>query len=170
MLQVNETSTAINKLFIEHYQQLYSAALKVAKHPDRAEDIMQDAYIKVLSAGNTQIRQPLSYLFQVVRNLSIDHHRRYALEQGLFTDDDEVGWTVLNECQNLPEQIAISQQILESLHKLLTQLPERTRSAFEMNRIEGHTQRYVAEKLGVSTTLVNFMIRDAMTHCQQILD
>jgi RNA polymerase sigma-70 factor (ECF subfamily) len=41
--------------------------------------------------------------------------------------------------------------------------------AFEMYRIRGMTQKDIAVTLGVSPTLVNFMIRDAMTHCREAL-
>jgi RNA polymerase sigma factor (sigma-70 family) len=51
----------------------------------------------------------------------------------------------------------------------LDELPERTRSAFELYRSGSYTQREVAQQLGISTTLVNFMIRDARIHCRQSL-
>ena len=37
----------------------------------------------------------------------------------------------------------------------------------ELHRLDGFTQRAIADELGVSTTLVNFMIRDALTRCAQ---
>ena len=43
------------------------------------------------------------------------------------------------------------------------------RRAFELYRLGGLTQREVADELGISTTLVNFMIRDALTCCRDAL-
>jgi RNA polymerase sigma-70 factor (ECF subfamily) len=51
----------------------------------------------------------------------------------------------------------------------LATLPERTRRAFELYRLGGLTQREVADELGISTALVNFMIRDALTCCRDAL-
>jgi DNA-directed RNA polymerase specialized sigma24 family protein len=51
----------------------------------------------------------------------------------------------------------------------LAELPERTRYAFEMHRIQGVSQKEIAIALGVSPTLVNFMIRDALVHCRKKL-
>ena len=56
-----------------------------------------------------------------------------------------------------------------ALARALAQLPERTRAAFELHRLGGKTQREVAADLGISTTLVNFMIRDAMACCRDAL-
>ena len=50
----------------------------------------------------------------------------------------------------------------------LTELPQRTRYAFEMYRLHGVPQKDIAKELGVSPTLVNFMIRDALVHCRKV--
>jgi RNA polymerase sigma-70 factor (ECF subfamily) len=55
------------------------------------------------------------------------------------------------------------------LSSALAQMPERTRYAFEMYKLHGRTQNDIAKDLGVSPTLVNFMVRDALLHCRQAL-
>ncbi|WP_368856156.1 sigma factor-like helix-turn-helix DNA-binding protein, partial [Klebsiella pneumoniae] len=47
--------------------------------------------------------------------------------------------------------------------------PKRTHDAFIRLRIEGVPQKDIAEELGVSRTLVNFMIKDAHRYCEQSL-
>ena len=42
------------------------------------------------------------------------------------------------------------------------------RHAFEMYRLHGVPQKDIAKELGVSPTLVNFMIRDALVHCRKV--
>jgi hypothetical protein len=51
----------------------------------------------------------------------------------------------------------------------LQELPERTRQAFELHRIDGVPQREIASQMQVSPTLVNFMVRDAHNHCRSKL-
>ena len=57
---------------------------------------------------------------------------------------------------------------LENIADALTELPSRTRYAFEMYRLHGVPQKDIAKELGVSPTLVNFMIRDALVHCRKV--
>ncbi|HCL3696784.1 TPA: pyoverdine signaling pathway sigma factor PvdS, partial [Pseudomonas aeruginosa] len=38
----------------------------------------------------------------------------------------------------------------------------------EMYRLHGVPQKDIAKELGVSPTLVNFMIRDALVHCRKV--
>ena len=66
-----------------------------------------------------------------------------------------------------PDSINMHRQTLQMVASALSELPERTRYAFEADRIQGVSQKDIAAKLGVSPTLVNFMIRDALVHCRQ---
>lgn len=55
------------------------------------------------------------------------------------------------------------------ISQALDSLPARTRRAFELYRLAGLSQREIASELGVSVTLVNFLIRDALASCRQHL-
>ena len=67
-----------------------------------------------------------------------------------------------------PETSHINFSTLENIADALTELPSRTRYAFEMYRLHGVQQKDIAKELGVSPTLVNFMIRDALIHCRKV--
>jgi RNA polymerase sigma-70 factor (ECF subfamily) len=67
-----------------------------------------------------------------------------------------------------PETSHINFSTLEHIADALTELPSRTRYAFEMYRLHGVPQKDIAKELGVSPTLVNFMIRDALVHCRKV--
>ena len=67
-----------------------------------------------------------------------------------------------------PETSHINFSTLENIADALTELPTRTRYAFEMYRLHGVQQKDIAKELGVSPTLVNFMIRDALIHCRKV--
>jgi RNA polymerase sigma-70 factor (ECF subfamily) len=164
-------SEELGRTFIEHRTQLRETAQKIVGTRDRAEEVTQAAYIKVIEiAATIAIRNPVSYCFQVVRHLAIDCRRRATLEAHFFTDDADA--QSVPAAQGTPEQIVIDQQHLSMVRKVLDGLPERTRQAFSLYRLNGLTQRDIASRLGVSATLVNFMIRDAMDalkQCRQML-
>jgi RNA polymerase sigma-70 factor (ECF subfamily) len=102
-----------------------------------------------------------------VRNLAIDRHRRLSMESFFFVEEEE--GMQISSSASTPEANVISRETLTLVAKALSALPARTRRAFELHRLDGHTQREVAEELGVSTTLVNFMIRDAMDCCREVV-
>jgi RNA polymerase sigma factor (sigma-70 family) len=157
---------ALSVVFMEHRCRLEKHAAKILGSPHSAEDVVQDAYIKAVeTAATREIERPASYLYQIVRNLAIDHYRRAILESRYFTSEEEGSEIV--DSTGSPETIVIERLQLRSLAAALADLPKRTQRAFELHSIDGYTQREVAKQLNVSPTLVNFMIRDALKHCRE---
>lgn len=152
-------------LFMENRRALVGAAARIVGSRDMAEDVVQDAFLRLRDATDDgAIRCRLSYLFQVVRNLAIDTYRRQALEQKWMAPEDE-GMDAASLATS-PDLIVIGRQALCALAGALAELPERTQRAFEMCRVQGMAQKDIASQLGVSPTLVNFMVRDACIHCR----
>jgi RNA polymerase sigma factor (sigma-70 family) len=154
-------------VFVEYHPQLRRTAFKVLGNMQWAQDVVQSTYLKMSEAGHrSTVRQPAAYLFQMVRNLAIDAHRRAAREASFLVGEEHGeaaagSWT--------PESLLESRQHLRIVADTLAKLPERTRMAFELHRLGGLTQREIGEQLGISVTLVNFMIRDALALCQDAL-
>lgn len=170
-MSITEQCPSAGASFVAHWSALRSAAQKIVENRALAEEIAQDAYLKVCEAEiELEVRHPLAYCYQAVRNLAIDHKRRLKMESQLFTIEDDGAEVVADG--GTPEQIAISRQNLLIVADALGRLPERTRHAFELYRISGMTQRDIGAQLGVSATLVNFMIReasDALLACRHLL-
>ncbi len=163
-----EKPVDLSEVFMAHRSQLRWAALKILGNPERAEDVVQDTYLKVSQAAAVlDVKQPLAYLFQMVRNLAIDHHRRMSLEMNLFEGEDD-GLHVPSNT-GMPEATLIGRQHLKLVVKAISELPERTRRAFELHRLEGQTHRAIAEELDISTSLVNILIHQAIDHCRSVL-
>lgn len=151
----------LQTIFIEHRDRLQATALRIVGKPDVAEDVLQSAYLRISeTAGHMVVRQPINYCFQVVRHMAIDVCRRRTLEAAFFVGEVE-GQTV-SAPHLSPELSAIGSEFLVRIAQTLSELAPRTREAFVLYRIDGMTQRDIAVKLGVSPTLVNFMIKDAV--------
>ncbi|UMU21810.1 RNA polymerase factor sigma-70 [Herbaspirillum seropedicae] len=170
--KVNHTTSTqaarLREQFIEHRARLRDVATRILGCPHRADDVVQDTFIKIAEVPDDfDIKQPVAYLYRIVRNLAIDRHRRSAFECDVFTEEED-GLDVHQEGDS-PEAIAISRQYLSMIGRALEGLPARTRRAFELYRLSGLTQREIAAELNISTTLVNFMIRDALACCRNLL-
>ena len=113
------------------------------------------------------MRQPVHYFCRTVRNLAIDRYRSQSME-ARYACCEEEGLSVgcVKQC---PDNVLAHREALTKVAAALAELPERTRRAFELHRVDGHTQKEIASMLGVSSTLVNFMIRDAHSHCRRAL-
>lgn len=150
------------EVFLEHRPQLRSLARKVVGSSDAADEVLQDAYIRLAEGGGSGvcIDKPYSYCCQVVRNMALDHCRRRSLEAKVWvaSEDGQVPETATH-CA-MPARVD-GRRMIQAVDEVLGTLPPRTRQAFELFRLGEMTQRDIAERLGCSATLVNFMVRDA---------
>ena len=122
----------------EVLQRGYRFALSLTHDAARAEDLVQDAWLSVLSARGPRTRQ---YLFATIRNRFIDQCRRNALvfTEPLATDEEcEVGvW------QDDPE-IHVQDGALQ---RALDRLRPEERAVLFLSAVEGFTAQQIAELL-----------------------
>lgn len=175
-LSTRRCDTPLLQAFVDNRTILVKIAARITGCRSRAEDVVQDAFFRLQSAPQitSSFKAQLSYLFQIVRNLAIDHYRKQAIDhyrkQALeqkYSGPEEEGLNVVIQGAS-PETSHINYATLEHIADALTELPKRTRYAFEMYRLHGVPQKDIAKELGVSPTLVNFMIRDALVHCRKV--
>ncbi|SNX58807.1 RNA polymerase sigma-70 factor, ECF subfamily [Nitrosomonas ureae] len=168
MMPVENWTQELSTLFIINRVQLRRAAYKILGDWDLSDDIVQDAYIKVTEVSAMQnVKQPLAYLFQVVRNLAIDRYRRGIFETELFKSEEE--GLFVQALTGMPETNAINRQHLTLMAQALAKLPERTKRVFMLYRLDGYTHRMIADELNISTSLANILIHEATEHCKGIL-
>ncbi|MDY7547440.1 RNA polymerase factor sigma-70 [Glaciimonas sp. CA11.2] len=162
--EANNGSAEVGTVLIANRNLLVNIATGITGCRCRAEDVVQDVFIKVSEGvALASVRQPLAYLMRMVRNLAIDHYRRRTFERRHTTNEEE-GYDVPSPHAG-PEASVILRDMLQHVSDALSTLPKRTRTAFEMVRIGDCTLQETARELKVSQTLVHFMVRDATTHC-----
>lgn len=142
--------------------------MRIVGSIQQAEDVVQEAFVKLeATPSSTAIRSEPHYLFQIVHNLSIDCYRRRVREERVMAPPEEGDGVASQEAT--PEARISDKQTLDALVAALSELPPRTRQAFEMCRVQGISQKNIAAQLGVSPTLVNFMVKEALLHCRMRL-
>jgi RNA polymerase sigma-70 factor (ECF subfamily) len=154
--------------YFVHRPALVSAAARIVGCRSQAEDVVQDAYLRLSERTlGGDIRQPLAYLFRLVRNLAIDRARRLKLE--LRHGAAEEVPLSLPSSEASPEDVAVAESTLRRIEAALTTLPERTRLVFEMSRVGGLSAPEIAALLGIGASTVYEHLSQAMTHCRACL-
>lgn len=156
---------SLGAIFALHRHAFVKIAQRVLGCRSRAEDVVHDAFVKLMANDRRYaIDSRVGYLTRIVYNQAIDEYRRCTTEDRVVNDDDARSIMVSETAP--PESISMHRQTLQLVATALAELPARTRYAFEEHRIRGVSQKDIATNLGVSPTLVNFMIRDAAVHCR----
>ncbi|AEG02655.1 RNA polymerase sigma factor [Methylomonas methanica] len=142
----------LDKLFRRHNKELLFFATQRAGNA--AEDLVQEAYIRLLQHPDPEsIKNVRAFLFRTTSNLSIDLHRRQMLEaryQADSTADIDMEPAAIAVTSPAPETHISHQLELDLLRDMLQELPELTRYAFVLNRIEGLSHAEIAKRLGMS--------------------
>lgn len=162
-MSVSQDENSQIATFVNNRGKLRAIAFSIVGAPDIAEDVLQDAYIRLFKgACPRNIDKPLNYYCQVVRNIAIDYCRKRKVENGYRENKGQEEALADAPATIDLESGARDQQVLQAVCKIMEGLPERTRKVFELHRFSGFTQRQIAEQLGCSAALVNIMIKEAV--------
>ncbi|MFC5373630.1 sigma-70 family RNA polymerase sigma factor [Brevundimonas faecalis] len=154
------------ELYQAHRQALIDYACGIVGDRSSAEDIVQEAWIRVEAVERLRPpTEPLGYLYRTVRNLALDVYRarrrmgrrsaEELIDQGLQPADDAPS----------PEAAALARSDLARLLESLDELPDRTRQAVILYKVEGLKLREVAARLKVSVALAQTLVVDGVEHC-----
>ncbi|MBA5706381.1 DUF4974 domain-containing protein [Pseudomonas fulva] len=152
--------------FQEHYDDLLQFLTRRMRDRQRAADVAHETYLRLvqIDAHAVPVLHPRSFIFRVAGNIAIDALRR---DQRLAACHDDSEGMVHVACgAPAPEAALLASERLQILDQALLQLPPKARQALLLNRVEGLTQRQVAQRLGVSESMVAKYIGQALRHCR----
>lgn len=151
------------ELYLRHRQALINYALPITGDRWRAEDVVQEAWVR-FEASEDDLSGPVGYLYRIVRNLAVDVRRRFSHEKHWLTDDGSE--LEIAEERPSPEQTLAGHDELRLMQAVMAELPERTRRALEMHRFDDMKLKDIAVQLGISVGLAHRLVSDGLEHCR----
>ncbi|GAA4363579.1 RNA polymerase sigma factor SigR [Paeniglutamicibacter cryotolerans] len=142
---------------LQYVDQLYSAAMRMARNPADAEDLVQEAYTKAYSAFHqykpgTNLK---AWLYRILTNTYINLYRKRQREP-LRTNTDQVeDWQMAQAAEHSPmglrsaEAEALDHLPDSDVKNALQAIPEEFRLAVYFVDVEGFAYKEVAEILGI---------------------
>ncbi|WP_192559993.1 RNA polymerase sigma factor [Pseudomonas allokribbensis] len=156
--------------FRRFYGDILHYLRKRTDNPSDAADMTQDVFTQWLDyRDRAKVEQPRAFLFQMARNLLRDHWRRQKVRYIVQPTQDNDAEPLADEHHD-PMAAAQRQQRLEQLKAVLGELSPRRREALVLHRFEGLSQAQIAERMGISLSMVEKHIAFALLHCKQRLD
>lgn len=133
------------------YPVYVSYAQRFVRDRSQAGDIAQQAFIKMWEGRNAldpdgSVR---SYMYTMVRNLSLNHIRDH---QNRFTNLSDDALTIHHQPEIRDEEIESPEDVIK---KLVEVLPDRQKEAFLLSRVDGLQHEEIAEIMEISSRTVN---------------
>lgn len=156
--------------FETHRPELWAYAQRVVVRPEIADEIVQQAALKMLESASVPPEPGLrAWLFRVVTNLSIDHLRRHGTWRETILEETKeragVDEAFRGESQALrgsPETAAIAREhLIVCFSCTLRNLPPHHAVALLLREVHGFTHEEVAEITGASFGQVKNWIQTA---------
>jgi len=165
----NEKNTLFNfnDFYNKYYRKTFLFAKSYVHDTWTAEDIASEAIVSLWeSMKKYEIHHPLTFLFSIVKNKSIDYLRHEITHQEALAKMSEVGLreikTRIETLEACDPEMIYSEEINSIVESTLNGLPEKTREVFLMSRYQNLTKEEIATALGITTKGVEYHISKAL--------
>lgn len=131
-----------------------------------AEDLTQEVFIRLLRRGDiTALADIRGYLFETASSVLTDRARR---RRSRHSDDHESFDPAVHGHEDFPsDRVLIGDEALTRVSRALLELPERARTIFILRRMEGLRYQDIAQRLGISLSLVEKQMARAVAYLTQ---
>jgi RNA polymerase sigma-70 factor (ECF subfamily) len=172
-LIAQQQADALSQLYDRYGRLAYSIALNASGDAAQAEEITQDAFLKVWQHAATyrvDEGKVAVWLGRIVRNRAIDLFRR----QRVRAEGNSVSWAVVEETAlpdgyNVEQDVAVRQQ-RANIRAAMAQLPAEQRDALALAYFQGYTQEEIAAHTGQPLGTIKTRIRLAMQKLRSLLE
>ena len=155
----NGDARAFEELVRMYDQNVLRLALNLLRSPEDANDIYQEAFLRVFKNLHT-FRFDCSFhtwLYRIVTNLCLDalRKRKVRKEEGTVVETregilDRMDTIEEDRADGNPQRRLLSRELRNKIHAVLTGLTPRERMVFEMRHYQGMRLRAIGESLGTS--------------------
>ena len=163
----NKELDAYEELFFKYHGRLVLFARKFTGNLEIAQDIVQDAFLALWEkSGELTINtSPKAYLFQAVRNRSLNQNRHLIVKQSV--QDELISKTAEAE-RNIysnfddPFYSLLELEMEQKIEMVIDSLPEKCRVVFKMSRREQKKNKEIAQEMDISVKMVEKYISTAL--------
>jgi RNA polymerase sigma-70 factor, ECF subfamily len=141
----NGDRAAFRALYAKTGPKLYAICLRMMRTKDKADDVYQEAFVKVWERSwqfDPAKGDGLAWLATVTRHCALDRMR------GAPKNHVEIDNAVSNEIDAVSVSVQADHMAARSLHRCLGQLREEHRNAVVLAYVHGLTHEEMAERFG----------------------
>jgi len=172
--------TAFRELIGRYERPVFSLIYRLVRDRERAEDLSQDTFIKVLNALHRYdpSYKFSSWIFKIAHNTALDHLRKkepdtLSLDGSphaeTASDIEASTVSVASDARN-PEDYAAHQELSGTLERAVAQLRPEYRTAIVLCHMEGRPYEEIAEIMDVPLGTVKTYIHRARLELRTLLE
>jgi RNA polymerase sigma-70 factor (ECF subfamily) len=152
----------VEGLFAALESPLLNYAMRLVGEGSLAEDIVQDAFMK-LHAQFDQVREPRRWLYRTVHNQALNHRRQADKTVPLHPPAEETGSTPdTSDPQPLPDEQIARWEGIGLVRLSLETLDDRSRELVRLKFNEGLSYKEISVRTGLKIGHVGYLLHHAL--------
>lgn len=171
---ISGQEAGLQELILRHKSKIYTSIYLLVKDQYLAEDIFQDAFIKVihtLKAGKyNEEGKFLPWVIRIAHNLVIDHFRREKRTPIVTTGDGFDIFDVLGFHDESMEERIVREQSHKDLKALIQLLPSEQKEVLLMRHYGDMSFKEIAEITNVSINTALGRMRYALNNLRKMME
>ena len=172
-LYLNGDSEALSHLVERYKDKIFTSIYLLVKDKYLAEDIFQDAFIKVIDTINsgryTDEGKFLPWVLRIAHNLCVDHFRKVKRSPSIKTSDDYDIFEVLNFSEAGADEKIMQLQSHDRVKKMLNMLPEDQREVIVMRHYADLSFKEIAQLTNCSINTALGRMRYGLINLRKIM-
>jgi RNA polymerase sigma-70 factor (ECF subfamily) len=165
--QQTERTSAFERLFARQFPALKRYLTRFVCAED-AEELAQEAFVRVYAGDATRIDSPRGFLFQTARNLAISHIRHCRVTATALAKD--IGAAPATGNAPSIEEMLSRFQDLACVRAAIECLPPRRREIFLMRMKNDLSYTEIADKAGISLKGVESHLARGVEACRDFFE
>jgi RNA polymerase sigma-70 factor (ECF subfamily) len=169
-------AAAFDLLVQRHGRALLNFIYRYVGDWDRAEDLLQDTYLRLLesAASFRPDRRFTTWIYRVAANRCVDElrqlkHRQHVSLDGPVEDGERPLAETLPDDGPTPEEIAVARDTQRLVRKAIRGLPDEQRAALVLKEYQGLSYQEIAAVLGCPLGTVKSRLHHAMRNLRAAL-
>lgn len=165
---------SLEVLINRHKAKIFTHIVLIVKNKALAEDIFQDAFIKViktLRAGRYREEGKfLPWVMRIAHNLAVDHFRKAnRMPTTSGTEDFDI-FDVIKDTEASIEDVVVEEEIHTDLRALVEELPEKQKEVLIMRHYCDMSFKDIAEETNVSINTALGRMRYALINLRALIE
>lgn len=162
----NRDKRGLSVLYDRYSAALYGVALRIVRSEPVAEDVLQEAFIKIWKSSQSYDSKKgtlFTWMLNITRNTAIDKTR-----SAHYRSNGKI--QPLEDFVNGSERVPVTEQSIEhiGLREKVDKLEVKYRTIVDMIYFEGYTQAEVAEKMDLPLGTVKTRVRIALRELRKV--
>jgi len=172
-LYLNGDESVLEELLRRHKSKIYTSIYLLVKDQQQAEDIFQDAFIRVINtlrSGNyNEEGKFLPWVMRIAHNLVIDHFRRAKRAPATISSDDNDVFSMLQIHEESAEDRILREQTYSDLRVMIQHLPDEQKEVLIMRHYADLSFKEIADLTEVSINTALGRMRYALSNLRKMM-